>query len=86
MSADSRHIGKEHAAVGEVDSRLETVADWNESYREGVVYYMRGGLVRGMFLWNVWIRVDAARQLIAETGPFRPGDLKGRLLRLPQHL
>ena len=50
-----------YEAVGEVDSRLETVADWKEPYREGVVYYLRDGRVRGVLLWNVWEQVDAAR-------------------------
>jgi 3-phenylpropionate/trans-cinnamate dioxygenase ferredoxin reductase subunit len=68
-----------YEAVGEVDSRLETVADWKEPFREGVIYYLRGGRVRGVLLWNVWEQVDAARQLIAEPGPFRPESLKGRL-------
>jgi hypothetical protein len=67
------------AAVGEVDSQLETVADWKEPYREGVVYYLRAGRVRGVLLWNVWEQVDAARKLIAEPGPFRPESVKGRL-------
>jgi hypothetical protein len=35
-----------YEAVGEVDSRLETVADWKEPYREGVVYYLRDRIVR----------------------------------------
>jgi 3-phenylpropionate/trans-cinnamate dioxygenase ferredoxin reductase subunit len=68
-----------YEAVGEVNSRLETVADWKEPHREGVVYYLRGGRVRGVLLWNVWEQVDAARRLIAEPGPFKPADLKGRL-------
>ncbi len=68
-----------YEAVGEVDARLETVADWKEPHREGVVYYLRDGRVRGVLLWNVWEQVDAARKLIAEPGPFRPADLKGRL-------
>ncbi len=75
-----------YEAVGEVDSRLETVADWKEPYREGVVYYLRQGRVRGALLWNVWQRVDAARQLIAEPGPFRPEDLQGRLLEVHEHV
>ncbi len=75
-----------YEAVGEVDSRLETAADWKEPFREGVVYYLRGGQVRGALLWNVWERVDAARQLIAEAGPFRPEDLRGRLIEQPQHV
>jgi NADPH-dependent 2,4-dienoyl-CoA reductase/sulfur reductase-like enzyme len=68
-----------YEAVGEVGSRLETVADWKQPYREGVVYYLRDGRVRGVLLWNVWEQVGAARKLIAEPGPFRPENLKGRL-------
>jgi NADPH-dependent 2,4-dienoyl-CoA reductase/sulfur reductase-like enzyme len=68
-----------YEAVGEVSSRLQTVADWKEPFREGVVYYLRDGRVRGVLLWNVWEQVDAARKLIAEPGPFRPESLRGRL-------
>src|SRR5579875_48036 len=68
-----------YEAVGEVDSRLETVADWKQPHREGVVYYLRDNRVRGVLLWNVWEQVDAARKLIAEPGPLRPADVKGRL-------
>src|SRR3989441_4827219 len=55
-----------YEAVGELDSRLETVSDWKDPYREGVIYYQRGGLVRGVLLWNTWGQVDAARALIAD--------------------
>ena len=68
-----------YEAVGELDSRLETVADWKQPYQEGVVYYLREGRVRGVLLWNVWEQVDAARKLIAEPGPVRPESLRGRL-------
>ena len=68
-----------YEAVGELDSSLETVADWKEPFREGVVYYLRDGRVRGVLLWNVWHQKDAARHLIAEPGPFSAADLKGRL-------
>ncbi|MEO6446053.1 MAG: FAD/NAD(P)-binding oxidoreductase [Gemmatimonadaceae bacterium] len=68
-----------YEAVGEVDSRLETVADWKEKFREGVIYYLGSGRVRGVLLWNTWGQVDAARALIAEPGPFTAGDLKGRI-------
>jgi NADPH-dependent 2,4-dienoyl-CoA reductase/sulfur reductase-like enzyme len=68
-----------YEAVGDIDSRLQTVADWKEPYREGVVHYLRDGRVRGVLLWNVWDKVEAARQLIADPGPFRPQDLEGRL-------
>ena len=61
-----------YEAVGELDPRLETVADWKEPHREGVVYYLREARVRGVLLWNVWGQVEAARQLIAAPGPFEP--------------
>jgi NADPH-dependent 2,4-dienoyl-CoA reductase/sulfur reductase-like enzyme len=68
-----------YEAVGELDSRLEVVSDWKQPYEEGVVYYLRAGRVRGVLLWNVWEQVDAARRLIAEPGPFKANDLRGRL-------
>lgn len=66
-----------YEAVGDVDSRLETVSDWKVPFREGVVYYLRDGRVRGVLLWNVWGKVDVARQLIAEPGPFTAQSLVG---------
>ena len=68
-----------YEAVGELDPRLQTVGDWKVPFREGVVYYLDGGRVRGVLLWNTWGQVDAARRLIAEPGPFDAEDLKGRL-------
>ena len=68
-----------YEAVGEVDARLDTVADWKEPYREGVVYYLRAGRVRGVLLWNVGGQVDAARRLIADGAPPPTAELQERL-------
>ena len=75
--SDMFELGYE--AVGELDSHLETFADWKQPYKEGVIYYLENGRVRGVLLWNVWGQVDSARKLIAEPGPFRAENLKGRL-------
>ncbi len=75
--SDMFELGYE--AVGEVDSRLATFADWKRPNEEGVVYYLKEGRVRGVLLWNVWEQVEAARKLIAEPGPFTRENLKGRL-------
>ena len=75
--SDMFELGYE--AVGEVDSHLETFADWKRPNEEGVVYYLKDGRVRGVLLWNVWEQVEAARKLIAAPGPFNPENLKGRL-------
>jgi NADPH-dependent 2,4-dienoyl-CoA reductase/sulfur reductase-like enzyme len=69
-----------YEAVGDLDSRLETVADWEEPYQKGVIYYLHEGRVRGVLLWNVWGQVDAARELIASHQTFQSEDLKGLLL------
>ena len=71
-----------YEAVGDLDSRLETVVDWKEPYKEGVIYYLDNGRVRGVLLWNVWGQVNAARRLVSSPGPFRSEDLKGRLPEL----
>lgn len=68
-----------YEAVGELDARLEIVADWQEPYQKGVIYYLRDNLVRGVLLWNTWDQVDAARALIAERTPLSRADLAGRL-------
>lgn len=68
-----------YEAVGDLNSRLETVADWKDPYHEGVIYYLGEGRVRGVLLWNVWDQVKEARKLLAETGPILPEALRGRL-------
>ena len=68
-----------YEAVGEADGRLEIVGDWAERHRRGVLYYLKEGRVRGVLLVNTPNQLEAARGLIAEKGPFRADDLKGRL-------
>jgi 3-phenylpropionate/trans-cinnamate dioxygenase ferredoxin reductase component len=54
-----------YEAVGEVDSRLEMQADWQEPFRKGTVAYLgEDGKPRGFLLWNVWDKTDAAREAI----------------------
>ena len=69
-----------YEAVGEMSSKMKTVEDWQEEpFKKGVVYYMDDGRVRGVLLWNVWEKVEEARALMKETGPFKEEDLKGRI-------
>ncbi|HTI97154.1 MAG TPA: FAD-dependent oxidoreductase [Rudaea sp.] len=71
-----------YEAVGMLDDRLDVVEFWTQPNREGVVYYLDDGRVRGVLLWNVWGQVDAARELIAEHGPHDADSLRGRLPKL----
>ena len=68
-----------YEAVGSIDARLQTVEDWVEPNREGVVYYLDQGHVRGVLLWNTWGQVDAARALIHSAGPHTADSLRGRI-------
>ena len=69
-----------YEAVGDMSSKMKTIADWQEEpFKKGVVYYMDDGRVRGVLLWNVWEKVEDARALMKETGPFKEEDLKGRI-------
>ena len=65
--------------VGELDVSFEIEESWREPYREGVVFYLDEGVTRGVLLWNVWEKVEAARALIRED---RPMDLAERLAKL----
>ena len=69
-----------YEAVGDMNSKMKTVEDWQEEpFKKGVVYYINDGRVRGVLLWNVWEKVEEARALIKEAGPFKDEDLKGRI-------
>ncbi len=68
-----------YEAVGEVDSQLETFADWQKENDTGVIYYLKEGKVRGLMMCNVWGKVDAARELIKKGERVRPENLAGAI-------
>ncbi len=68
-----------YEAVGEINPNLEIFSDWQEPFKKGVVYYLDGGCLRGILLWNVWGQVDTARRLISEPGPYTHESLKNRI-------
>jgi NAD(P)H-nitrite reductase large subunit len=68
-----------YEAVGEVDPRLETFADWKKENDTGVVYYLVDGRVRGALMCNVWDQVEAARDLIRSGEPVTADRLRGRI-------
>ncbi|HUT74311.1 MAG TPA: FAD-dependent oxidoreductase [Armatimonadota bacterium] len=68
-----------YEAVGEVDARLETFADWRQENDTGVIYYLREGQVRGAMMCNVWDQVEAARELIRGGRRMTAEDLRGAI-------
>ncbi len=68
-----------YEAVGLIDSRLDTVEDWQQKNRTGVVYYLETGRVRGVMCCNVWDQMDAARALIGAAEVRTPQSLRGAI-------
>ncbi len=68
-----------YEAVGELNSKMEMVEDWQEPLQKGVVYYLEGGRVRGVLMWNMRDKVKDATDLMAEAGPFKAEDVMGKL-------
>ncbi|HET6683304.1 MAG TPA: FAD/NAD(P)-binding oxidoreductase [Gaiella sp.] len=67
-----------YEAVGELDSRLRTTADWTHVGGAGTVYYLDDdGRPRGVLLWNLFGRVDTARNLIRAAAPMQTAELVG---------
>jgi NADPH-dependent 2,4-dienoyl-CoA reductase/sulfur reductase-like enzyme len=73
--SDMFELGYE--ALGELDSRHETVSDWKEPFRKGVVYYLDKGRVRGVLLLDTWGKVDEARELIGSGRNFTQSEFRG---------
>jgi len=72
--SDLFDIGYE--AVGETDPSHRTVIEWVEPNMKGVVFYLEGDQVRGVLCWNLFGKLDAARELITSHGSYRDGELK----------
>ena len=68
-----------YEAVGELDSRLQTIVELGELGDEGLVYYLdEEGGPRGVLLWNLFGHVDEARELIQAGQPITAGALAER--------
>jgi NADPH-dependent 2,4-dienoyl-CoA reductase/sulfur reductase-like enzyme len=68
-----------YEAVGLVDSKLETYADWQKENSTGVVYYHENGFVRGVMCCNVWEKVGAARELIKSNQQMTVAQMHGAI-------
>jgi NADPH-dependent 2,4-dienoyl-CoA reductase/sulfur reductase-like enzyme len=53
-------------AVGEVDARLDVDAVWKVEGREGLLFYLREDVVRGVLAWGRFGLMDWARALVRE--------------------
>jgi 3-phenylpropionate/trans-cinnamate dioxygenase ferredoxin reductase subunit len=58
-----------YEAVGDIDSRLQTRAQWSVKNVKGIVYYTKENKIRGMLMCNEWDKVDYARGMIMSDAP-----------------
>jgi NADPH-dependent 2,4-dienoyl-CoA reductase/sulfur reductase-like enzyme len=68
-----------YEAVGRLDASLETISSWKTPFREGIVYYLEGDRVRGVLLWGIFGKVDAARELVSGRVPAVRSELEHAL-------
>ncbi len=68
-----------YEAVGELSSKSEMVADWQEPFKKGTIYYLDQGRLHGVLLWNVWGKIKDATALMAESRLFKAENLIGRI-------
>ncbi len=69
-----------YEAVGEVDSRSETMAEWAVPLRQGVVAYLGdSGRPRGFLLVDTWGKIGAATGLISAGEPLEREQLASLL-------
>lgn len=60
--------------VGELSSRTDHEEIWLEPGQEGVVFYLRDDVIRGVLMCNVPDRIEWARALIREARPMSTAD------------
>lgn len=73
--SDLFDIGYE--AVGDLDSSLVVSIDWVEPLKKGTFYYQRDSKIVGVLFWNIWGKLDKAREIILESKNFTKNELVG---------
>ncbi|MGH3039055.1 MAG: NAD(P)/FAD-dependent oxidoreductase, partial [Gaiellaceae bacterium] len=69
-----------YEAVGELNSHRDTLSELGDDGDSGIVYYLDGERrPRGVLLWNLFGRVDDARELIRAGEPVGPQALRERV-------
>ena len=66
-----------YEAVGEMDKDLEIYEDWIEPFKQGTIYYLDEGKIKGIIFWDLWGKVDKGRELIGSGKAFSKSELKG---------
>jgi NADPH-dependent 2,4-dienoyl-CoA reductase/sulfur reductase-like enzyme len=66
-----------YEAVGEINNDLETYEDWVEPFKQGTIFYLQDGQIRGLIFWNLWDKVEQGQAVISAGQTFQKSDLAG---------
>jgi 3-phenylpropionate/trans-cinnamate dioxygenase ferredoxin reductase subunit len=59
-----------YEAIGELSADLEIIEQWKDLNREGAIFYLKEGKLRGAAFFNIWNQIPHAREMIASQLPF----------------
>lgn len=68
-----------YEAIGEMDKSLEIYEDWIEPFKQGTIYYLDNGKIKGIIFWDLWGKIDKGRELIKSGKVFDKSELKGMI-------
>jgi NADPH-dependent 2,4-dienoyl-CoA reductase/sulfur reductase-like enzyme len=55
-----------YEAVGNIDSKLEINACWEKENEKGIILYHKGGKLQGVMMYNIFGKIDLAREWLKE--------------------
>lgn len=66
-----------YEAIGEMSQDMDIYADWIEPFKQGTIFYMEDGKIRGLIFWNLWDQVGKGQEIIASGKTFDKSELQG---------
>ncbi len=67
-------------ALGNVNSRLEMVTDWQVENKKGLIWYLNNGRPAGVMMCNIWDKVESAREWIRKGQKVGLADVLGAVV------
>lgn len=68
-----------YEAVGLLNNQFEIIEDWQTKHEKGVLYYLQNDQLVGVLLWNVWDKIEHAREMIMQNKVNDPKQLIGKI-------
>lgn len=66
-----------YEAIGEFNKDFEIFEDWIEPFKQGTIFYLQNGQIRGLIFWNLWDKVKQGQSVISSGQKYQKSDLEG---------